>query len=206
MKLKRFVDICIFCAGIFLLSIVINACGSKAEPDKQTPPLPNQDQTLANMGVTPSRGFEPGGIRIIYSSADNLNYYESVPHTVTFIVYQMEGTSKFNDLAKSEDGLLQLLQAERFDASVVGVDQYFIEPGEQKTLVIDRAEKAKWVGVVSGYYNMSSGKVNRVYEIPVSVEKKGVYGFRTTEAKMEKLVVKLHFGSDFMQEVQPKEN
>jgi len=187
--------------------MVINACASKAEqPDKQTPPLPNQDQTLANMGVTPARGFAAGGIRIIYSSAENLNFYESGPHTVTFVVYQMEGAGKFNDLAKSEDGLLQLLQAERFDASVVGVDQYFIEPGEQKTLVIDRAEKAKWIGIVAGYYYMSPGKVTRVYEIPVSVEKKGIYGFRTTEAKVEKLVMKLHLGSDFVQEIQSKEN
>jgi type VI secretion system VasD/TssJ family lipoprotein len=189
------------------LLIVLNACASKAEqPDKQTPPLPNQDQTLASMGATPSRGFEPGGIRIVYSSADNLNYYESSPHTITFVVYQMEGNSKFNELAKNEDGLLQLLQAERFDASIVAVDQYFIEPGEQKTLVVDRAEKAKWVGIVAGYYNLSSGKVNRLYEIPVSVEKKGIYGFRTTEAKVEKLVIKLHFGADFVQEVQPKAN
>ena len=117
------------------------------------------------------------------------------------VIYQLTGLNAYNALVKTSDGLGKLLQGERFDQSVVGVDQFFIEPGDKKTLSLDRAENVQYVAVVAGYYDLQPGQVNRVFEIPVIVDKKGIYGFRTTVSSVGQLNIALFMGPNSIHEV-----
>jgi len=198
---------------VFLMLLCLNACASKKDaastmgPQGSAAAIPKAGTPSGGPagptteGNAPTRVFWPKGIQIQYTSAANLNSYESKAHTILLVVYQLSGLNAYNALVKTADGLNRLLQADRFDPSVVGVDQFFVEPNEKKTLVLDRAENTQYVAVIAGYYDLQPGQINRTFEIPVMVDKKGIYGFRTTVSTVGQLNIILFMGPNSLHEV-----
>lgn len=200
--------------GIFtiLLLSCFTACAKKTDstagPQGSVMPSPTAASSAPagpagpmTEGKAPARIFWPKGIQIQYTSAVNLNFYENRAHTILLVVYQLNGLNAYNSLIKTPDGLNRLMQADRFDPSVVGVDQFFVEPNEKKTLLLDRTENVQYVAVVAGYYDLQPGQVNRTFEIPVIVDKKGIYGFRTTVSGIGQLNISLFMGPNSIHEV-----
>jgi type VI secretion system VasD/TssJ family lipoprotein len=197
----------------FILSpvLAITGCSSSKEAQKQEAKptgaggpvvMSNQDEQVANLGLTVPRNYEPKGIIINYKADKELNFYDGTSHALMIAVYQLDNINVFNQLAKDLSGTQKLLGLDKSDKSVLGCDRYFIEPGEIKKIEIDRLENAKWLGIVAGYYDLVPAQAIRTYEIPIVIEKKGVYGFRKTGANMAELTVNLYLGSNSMQEVQ----
>ncbi len=120
------------------------------------------------------------------------------------LVYQLENINSFKQLTKDEAGIEKLLQSEKFDAAVLSIDQLIIEPGDNKTFLLDRVENTKWVGIVAGYYSLKPGQAVRFYEIPVKTETTGIYGFRKTETKVGRLSVNLNLGPGSLNEMEAK--
>jgi predicted component of type VI protein secretion system len=106
-------------------------------------------------------------------------------------------------LSQYEDGLKRLLEAQSSDASFMAAQKFFVEPGESKTLTLNRAEKAKWIAIVAGYYNLAPDKVTKVFEIPVKVETKGLIR-RKRVAEIQPLHVDLILGPHSIQEKKTK--
>jgi len=152
-------------------------------------------------GTIPNRVFGPKDIQIRYTAASNLNYYEDKAHTILLVIYQLNGLNAYNQQIKTADGLTKLLQAEKFDNSVTGVDQAFIEPGEEKTLTLDRYENTQTIAVVAGYYNLQPGQVNRTFDVPPTTDKRGIYGFRSTVSWIEPVSINLFLGPTSIHEV-----
>ena len=48
-----------------------------------------------------------------------------------------------------------------------------LQPGEQLDLRLDRAEGARYVAVVAGYYVIEKPRIVRFYTIPTAVKKQG---------------------------------
>jgi type VI secretion system VasD/TssJ family lipoprotein len=155
-------------------------------------------------GAVPNRVFGPKAIQIQYKAAANLNYYENNAHTILLAVYQLNGLNAFNQQLKTAEGMEKLLQAERFDNSVTGVDQFIVEPGEDKMLVLDRYENSQTIAVVAGYYNLQPGQVSRTFDIPAVTEKRGIYGFRSTVSWVDPLYIRLFLGPNSIHEVMTK--
>jgi len=201
--------------AVFLLLLCLGACAKKTEtaagPQGTAPPTPTAaaggpsgpagPAGPTTEGTAPSRVFWPKGIQIQYTSSPKLNYYEDKAHTILLVVYQLNGLNAYNIFTKTPDGMNRLLQADRFDPTVVGVDQFFVEPNESKTLVLDRAENTQYVAIVTGYYDLQPGQVNRMFEIPVITDKKGIYGFRTPVSTVGQLNIKLFMGPSSIHEV-----
>jgi len=147
---------------IFLLTVLpillLFSCAVNKKPDPADPAL--------------VWGFGKNAIEISYTADKNLNVYDEKSHTVLMCLYQLSDPNVFNELSKSEDGLRKLLGCSRFDQSVLGFMRIIVQPGENKTLSLDRAEKAKWAGVVAGYYNLSPDMATRLFGIPVVTERK----------------------------------
>jgi predicted component of type VI protein secretion system len=152
-------------------------------------------------GATPARVFWPKGIQIQYASAPNLNFYEDRAHTLVLVVLQLTSQSAYQALAKTPDGLVRLLQADRFDPSVAGAELFIVEPNERKTLYLDRLENVQHIAVVAGYYDLQPGLVNRSFDLPVITEKKGIYGFRSTVSGVGQLNIVLFLGPQSLHEV-----
>lgn len=121
----------------------------------------------------PSWTFAPDGISIHYRADAMLNSYNGEAHTVILVIYQLTSLDAFGSLSKTEEGLQTLLEARRFDPGVVGTDKIIIQPGEERRIRFDRAEQARWVGIVAGYYDLVPGQVDRTFPISFDIEKTG---------------------------------
>lgn len=174
-----------------LLLLAVFAVTGLASCSKK-PPTPPQ----------PKWAFEPKAIWLKYVADPTLNVYEGQPHTLVLQVYQLSDVNAFNDLTKTPEGLKTLLHGTHFDPTVVSTDQYFVQPGEEKTLTLFRAQNAQYVGLVAGYYQLVPGAVNRMLSIPVIIEKQGLIR-KSSTAKVDHLTVTLYLGQRAIQEIDP---
>ncbi len=117
--------------------------------------------------------YEEGAITLNLKALPELNLYEDTAHTLYLCVYQLSNPNTYKLLSQDEAGLTKLLSCQRLDSTVASFQSVILQPGEKKTLLLDRAEGAKYVAVVAGYYQLTPGKVAKLFEIPVVIEKKG---------------------------------
>lgn len=118
--------------------------------------------------------YEEEAITLNLKASPELNLYEETAHTLYLCVYQLSNPNTYKLLSQDEAGLTKLLSCQRLDSTVASFQSVVLQPGEKKTLLLDRAEGAKYVAVVAGYYQLTPGKVTRLFEIPVIIEKKGL--------------------------------
>jgi len=166
----------VFLSPLLFLLILFTSCTSNRKP-----------------APVPTWSFEQKAIEIHYRADKKLNLYDGKPHTILMCIFQLSNPNVFKELSKSEDGLNRLLQCSRFDESVVDFMRVFVQPGESKSLYLDRAENAKWVGLVAGYYELATDLVAQLYEIPVIIKKKGLI-FRKRIAKVGTLSINIFLG------------
>jgi type VI secretion system VasD/TssJ family lipoprotein len=119
--------------------------------------------------------YEENAISIDLSADGLLNQHDGEPHTLLLGVFQFADTSGFQKIVTSRIQLVQMLSGGLVDSSTIRVSRYVVQPGSHATLSIDRAEKARAVGIIAGYYVMDSGSA-RLFEIPLDVRKKGFFG------------------------------
>ena len=146
---------------LFVLSIfLIGSCAGKTPP-----PIP----------VEPKPVFTEKFISVHLKADSQLNLYSGGSHALHLCVYQLSDPNAFNQLSENEMGIGKLLGCDRLDAGppIQGVaisKKLIIQPGEDQTFDLDRAEGAKYVGIVAGYYQMQKKQVVRLYAIPVTEE------------------------------------
>ena len=156
------VTVAVLCAAL----AVSPGCSSKAKvvaPDLPVTAEPGAPQWI----------FGSNGIKLRFEANGMLNTYEGKAHTLSVCVYQFTDPNTFNDLRKTEDGLVKLLKCENFGGGVAGVHRVILRPGELRNVVMDRGEGVKFVGVVAGYYDLKPEGASLLYEIPIIVYKKG---------------------------------
>lgn len=151
----------------------------------------------------PVWGYQADGIRIHYTADKVLNAVDGRPHALLLAVYQLENPNAFNQFSSYPEGIKKLLEADGIDPSVLAVERTFIEPGQSDTIVLSRAEKAKWIGVVAGYYHMAPGKATRTYEITVKVESSGLV-FKKREARIQPVNLELILGPQSIEELKAR--
>lgn len=142
--------------------------------------------------------YEKGAIHLHLKADFQLNLYDGNPHTLLLCVYQLRDRNAFDQLTEDDDGLYKLLECSRFDGSVAGSKRLFVQPGEEMIYSLDRAEGAKYVAIVAGYYLLQKEGMVRVYDVPWFVEKKGFIR-RTKVAKPGPLDIDLVLGLDQIQ-------
>lgn len=138
----------------------------------------------------PSYGFAKEAIAINIESDRQLNMYQGRPHTLAICVYQLRDPNAFNQLTDSKEGISKLMECSPFDASVVNDKMLFVQPGQKLTSVLDRAEGARYVGIVAGYFVQEKDKVIRLLQIPVSGQ------------EVETLTIDLHLGPQRIKEIE----
>ena len=121
----------------------------------------------------PEWRYEKEAIQLHLKADFQLNLYEGTPHTLLICVYQLRDPNTFNQLAGDNNGLYKLLECGLFDASVAGSERLIIHPGQDLTFTLNRAEGAKYVAIVAGYYFLYKERMVRLFDIPVIIEKKG---------------------------------
>jgi type VI secretion system VasD/TssJ family lipoprotein len=121
----------------------------------------------------PQWTYEKDAVKIEIQADAMLNQDNGKAHTLLLCVYQLRDPNGFNQLSQDRDGLYQLLECKLFDAGVASARRLIVNPGETTTLLMDRAENAKYLAVAAGYYTMDTDRITRLIDIPVIIEEKG---------------------------------
>lgn len=169
--MKKLILMLMFFPGLFLL----NACAPRA--------------------VVPAKWlYEKDALHLTLQADPGLNTYNDEAHTLHLCVYQLKDPNTFNQLTQSEDGLYTLLECTLFDGSVANYQGFFMSPGKQQTLVLDRAEGAKYIGLAAGYADLQKENATRLIDIPVVVVKEGSIFRKQRVAKPDILNTRLRLG------------
>ena len=112
--------------------------------------------------------FEKEAIRVHIKADHRLNLYNRKAHTLYVCFYQLSELNAFDQLTQDENGIRKLLEGRLFDASVAAVASKVILSEENITLTLDRAERAQYFAIVTGYYaQLSDERMVRRHKIQV---------------------------------------
>ncbi len=131
-----------------------------------TPP-PSPTALPPSPAAPPPSDYEAKGIEIRYRADPHLNLYGDQSHTLALVVYQLSSPNMYTQLLRDEEGVRKLLQAKPFDPGVLYVNRYMIQPGEENSFFMDRAENARWIGLVAGYFELAVPRTTRLIKIPL---------------------------------------
>jgi type VI secretion system VasD/TssJ family lipoprotein len=163
--LKRTFSLSIVCLTLFLLS----SCASSPPPE-------------------PDYRFAKDAIKIRIKSDPQLNMKDKKPHTLLVCVYQIRDKSIFEQFSASEDGIYQLLDCEAFNDTVTATKRLIIQPNQDMTLVMDRMDKTKTLGIAAGYFKLDKMKMTKLFDIPVST-------VGSSEARVEPMNLYINLGA-----------
>lgn len=117
--------------------------------------------------------FEDRAIHIHVQSPSDLNAISGRPHSVALGVFQLNDPNTFLGLAETKQGALQLLNAGRIDETVAQFTRIILQPGEEKVATLPRAQGAKYIALISGYYGLNTELDIKVFDIPIKPAKRG---------------------------------
>ncbi len=137
-------------------------------------------------------------ISLEIESEKSLNSFDNAPNALLMKVFQFSDPRAFLIASKSSTGLRHLLTAEQIDPACIGIEHFIVLPGNKQTLIIDREEGARYLGVVFGYSNFKQSKVARL--IPIVTLKKAIkknpLSIVITENRPALLKLKLSLGAN----------
>ena len=137
--------------------------------------------------------YEKDAVTVHVKADAKLNFDDGVSHTLVLCLYQLRDPNTFNQLSDDMPGIYKLLECSLFDGSVATAKRAIIHPGQDMDVRLDRAEGAKYLAAVAGYYQLRKDRMIRLYEIPTVVETKGFFK-KTTTSKPGPLKVELELG------------
>ena len=143
--------------------------------------------------------YAADGIQLAISADPQLNVFSAQPHTLALSVVQMEDPSAFAPYAANAAKMSELLLADSPPPGMLSLDRLFVSPGEHRGVTLPRVEKAKYVGLVTGYYHLDPVRSARLYQIGVEVDASGIV-IKTRNAAPEPLKIDLQLGADAIRE------
>lgn len=139
--------------------------------------------------------YEKDAIVLNLKSDRNLNLKDKKAHALVICVYQLMSPNAFEQLSGSREGLYRLLECQVFDPASVSVcKQIVANPGKDVHISLDRAEGARYVALVAGYYTIERSRITRLYRIPEVSERKGFLWLRKV-TKPGRLTIDLVLGA-----------
>jgi type VI secretion system VasD/TssJ family lipoprotein len=139
--------------------------------------------------------YEKDAISLHLKGDPKLNLFEKRPHTLLVCVYQLRDPNALNQVLQDAEDVSKLLECGRFDPSIVNTKKFILQPGKEITEALDRAEGARYIGIVAGYYNLDKQRASRIIPVPVG----GMFG-----KKASKLDLDVFLGPDEIQGVKEK--
>jgi type VI secretion system VasD/TssJ family lipoprotein len=143
--------------------------------------------------------YAADGVQVAITADPQLNQSTGQPHTLALTVVQMEDPSVFAPYASNSARMSALLLADSPPQGLLSLDRIFVSPGESRTVTLPRVEKAKYVGLVTGYYHLDPIRSARLYQIGVEMDSSGIV-VKTRNASPEPLKIDLRLGADGIQE------
>ncbi|MHB1013474.1 MAG: type VI secretion system lipoprotein TssJ [Desulfobacteria bacterium] len=139
--------------------------------------------------------YEKDAISLHLKGDPRLNLFEKKPHTLLVCVYQLRDPNALNQILQDAEDVSKLLECARFDPSIVNTKKFIVQPGKEISEALDRAEGARYIGIVAGYYNLDKQRASRILPVPVS----GMFGKKASRMDLD-----VFLGPDEIQGVKEK--
>jgi type VI secretion system VasD/TssJ family lipoprotein len=143
--------------------------------------------------------YKENAIKLEVDADRELNRYQGDANSLHLCMYQLRNPNELNRLSNNEDGLYQLLSVNCgfSDGSVANATPMTVQPGEKETYIYNRAEDARYVAFVAGYYALERERIIRLVRVPVVLVKKSTGFFSSTQVpKVPNMQVKLKLGPE----------
>jgi type VI secretion system VasD/TssJ family lipoprotein len=115
-------------------------------------------------------------ILIQVDADEHLNEVGSEPHTLLLGVIQTADADSFRKLTADAAALGIALDSGTKNPAILKMTRYVVQPGGHTILSLDRAAKAKVVGLIAGYYDVQTQTCARLFEIPLAVTNQALFG------------------------------
>ncbi len=138
--------------------------------------------------------YAENGILIEIQADARLNQFQGEAHTLLLGVYQMDDAAPFFKLTADSSALARGLESGKGGDGFIQFSRYVVVPGQRTILSLDRAQKAKFVGIAAGFYQMDAAGSARLFEIPLTVVSEGLVT-TTYQAAPAVLALRLGLGS-----------
>lgn len=132
-------------------------------------------------GTSGIYGYEKDAITLNLKGDAKLNLFEKRAHTLLVCVYQLKDPNALNQVLQDAEDVTKLLECGRFDPSIVNTKKFILQPGKEITEALDRAEGARYLGIVAGYFNLDKQRASRIIAIPVG----GLFGKQAEKMNLE---------------------
>jgi len=139
--------------------------------------------------------FAENAVLIELEADPRLNEYGGEAHTLLLGVFQTEDSAVFYKLAADPSLLAKALESGKGGDGFVQFVRHVISPGQRTILSAARAQKAKFVGIVAGYYQMDAARSTRLFEVPLTIASDGLVT-KTYKAAPATLVLRLNLGAE----------
>ncbi|WJF89267.1 type VI secretion lipoprotein TssJ [Paraburkholderia bonniea] len=139
--------------------------------------------------------YAADGLKLVWQADPQLNESEGQPHALALVAVQMEDPATFIAYAGSTDKLAELLAASVPPQGFLALNPVFVQPGTKGSVTLPRMEKAKYVGIVAGYYGFDPARIVRLYQIGVQVQSSG-WVVKSRTAAPAPLEITLMLGRD----------
>lgn len=163
------------------LCLVLTGCGMFQTKSR--------DEALRDLTWT----YAQQGIQVNVQADEMLNETGGQAHNLLLVVTQMEDPNAFSAYARDPERLADLLLADRAPEGILDIQRFYIEPGAQRDIPINRVQSARYVGVATGYAQLDPARTARLYQIGVDVDHTG-WIFREHSAQPEPLAIQLRLG------------
>ena len=125
--------------------------------------------------------YEKDAISLHLKGDPKLNLFEKRPHTRLVCIYQLRDPNALNQVLQDAEDVTKLIECGRFDPSIVNTKKFILQPGKEITEALDRAEGARYIGIVAGYYNLDKQRASRIIPVPVS----GMFGKKASKMELD---------------------
>ncbi len=152
----------------WLGALALLAAAGCSSPAKTTPPLTQAPALHVDWA------YEKDAVRLVFKADRSLNMYKGVPHALSLCVYQLKDPNAFNQLSGDANGLSVLLGCETFDPAVTSFRRITVQPSQDLSVALDRAQGTRYVGLAAGFYRLERERIVRLMEIPVEIKSSGM--------------------------------
>lgn len=147
--------------------------------------------------------YKESAITVKLAADPQLNLYDGRANSLHVCMYQLRDPNAFNKAANNEDGLYILLNqnCNFADGSVADAVPISVQPGENMKYVYNRAEGARYVAFVAGYFESpQKQRVVRLDRVPVVFAKQSTGMFSSEEVPVAaNMHISLTLGADQIQ-------
>ncbi|MGV3344536.1 type VI secretion lipoprotein TssJ [Enterobacteriaceae bacterium LUAb1] len=168
--------------GLLLLTLVISGCAQTPAKEELQAAFDNAQPFYADDAIT-----------LTINTTADLNSYHHQPNSCSLFVIQAEERTILDNLIADTTILQGLFNGEQRASGVLQVNQFTLMPGQQYFSTLPRADRAKYIALIAGYYPSPGPDYSFVISLPIKLSRQG-FIFPDYSAAYEPLNITLKLG------------